>query len=109
MKLFKFDQGASLQEKIVTVAVPLIVLILLGWLYGSVWGIFTNDLSVAAATASAGWHTLGTVLLLASVVVFAAEWFEFTPIKSTIASVIIWGTLIVLSILAYCGFFVGVY
>lgn len=43
------------------------VSILLIWLYGSFFGIFHNDMSIAGATAGAGNKILGIVLLLAAV------------------------------------------
>lgn len=97
------------KEKLFTYAVWALVAVLLVWLFGSVWGIFNNDLSAAAATASGGWHTIGTLLFLGAILTFVAEALEFTPIKSTIASVLIGGALLILSVCAYCGFFAGVY
>jgi hypothetical protein len=97
------------KEKVFTYFVWALAGILLVWLFGSVWGIFNNDLSAAAATASGGWHTIGTLLFLGAILAFTAEYFEFTPVKSTVASVLIGGALLALSICAYCGFFAGVY
>ena len=110
MKLFKFDSDATVVEKIVTVFVPCFVIGVVGFAYLSVWGIFHNFLTKSAATASAGYHTLGTILLLAAGLWFLGGVKDAYPFKiNNRAANIVLGLLVAVSLLSYCGFFVGVY
>lgn len=113
MKLFKFDSDASTFEKVATYVGVLFLAVVLFLLFGSVWGLFTNDLSRSAATASAGYHTLGTIFLLLAIGVFISgvldlQISENLKVSASVRWLIIF-VLLNLSVLSYCGFFVGVY
>lgn len=102
----------KISEKQFTIGVITFVIICLTIAFGSVWGVFHTSITDAAAIAGAFNHTVGTILLGASALWYALASKDALPIKRPLKPMvinIILGLLIVLSLLFYTGFYVGVY
>lgn len=108
--LFKWDTGASAVEKFMTVAVVLLAGICLIILFGSCWGLFNNDISRAARTATSFDKIMGAVLLCAAIFWAWWNWTDRVPFKiNDTAATILLALLIVFSALFRVGFYAGSY
>lgn len=104
-QLFHVDSDASPVERIATYAVPVGVLILLVWLFGSVAGIFHNDLTAKAAAASAFEKIIGWVLFIVAIVWGWANASDRVPFRiNQAAATLLLVVLLAVSVLFLIGF-----
>ena len=105
MKFIQTFKAASLMEKIgyvIQIGVALTFIVLL---FGSLFQIFDNTLSKVVSTASAGWHTVGAVMIgVVAVYTYLLAKDKLPRRMTNVSKSVVFIVLVTLMVAAYCGF-----